>query len=245
MDIVVRGRHCEVNERFQRHVRDKIARLDRHDSKAFRVDVELCHEANPRLSDSCERIELTLLSRGPVIRAEASASDKYAALDVAVGKIEERLRRAADRRHSRAHGHGHGHSHADSVRTSLPGSPVAPASGAYAPVQAPPMEAAAETSVAAPPLVPTQEPATPVQPVDAATETAAEPDVVLAAGPLVVREKTHDSTPISLEDALHRMELVGHDFYLFCDADSGAPSVVYRRRGYTYGVLRLQPTGRA
>jgi len=216
VDIVVRGRHCEVNERFQRHVRDKIARLDRHDSKAFRVDVELCHEANPRLSDSCERIELTLLSRGPVIRAEASASDKYAALDVAVGKIEERLRRAADRRHSRAHGHGHGHSHADSVRTSLPGSPVAPASGAYASVQ----------------------------PVDAATETAAEPDVVLAAGPLVVREKTHDSTPISLEDALHHMELVGHDFYLFCDSDSGAPSVVYRRRGYTYGVLRLQPTGR-
>jgi hypothetical protein len=61
----------------------------------------------------------------------------------------------------------------------------------------------------------------------------------MAAGPLVVREKAHDATPISLDDALHRMELVGHDFYLYCDVDSGLPSVVYRRRGYTYGVLRL------
>ncbi len=69
---------------------------------------------------------------------------------------------------------------------------------------------------------------------------AVEEGVVMAAGPLVVREKAHDATPMSLDDALHRMELVGHDFYLFCDAESGLPSVVYRRRGYTYGVLRLR-----
>ena len=62
----------------------------------------------------------------------------------------------------------------------------------------------------------------------------------MAAGPLVVREKAHDATPMTLDDALHRMELVGHDFYLFCDAENGLPSVVYRRRGYTYGVLRLR-----
>jgi hypothetical protein len=67
-----------------------------------------------------------------------------------------------------------------------------------------------------------------------------EDGVVMAAGPLVVREKAHDATPISLDEALHRMELVGHDFYLYCDADNGLPSVVYRRRGYTYGVLRLR-----
>ena len=64
--------------------------------------------------------------------------------------------------------------------------------------------------------------------------------MLLSAGPLVVREKAHDATPMSLDDALHRMELVGHDFYLYCDTDNGLPSLVYRRRGYTYGVLRLR-----
>jgi hypothetical protein len=58
-------------------------------------------------------------------------------------------------------------------------------------------------------------------------------------GPLVVREKTHEASPMSLDQALYEMELVGHDFYLFVDAGSRQPSVVYRRRGYDYGVIRL------
>ncbi|MQA17815.1 MAG: ribosomal subunit interface protein, partial [Pseudonocardiaceae bacterium] len=56
-------------------------------------------------------------------------------------------------------------------------------------------------------------------------------------GPLVVREKTHDAEPMALDQALYEMELVGHDFYLFVDADSKQPSVVYRRKGY--GVIHL------
>ncbi len=224
MDVVVRGRHCEVSERFQRHVREKLARLDKHDAKAFRVDVEIGHEANPRLSDSSERIELTLRSRGPVVRAEAAASDKYAALDMAVGKLEERLRRAADRRHGHGHGHGHGQGHADSLRTGSVGT-------------ADPLPSTTPSDSSAEPA----DTASPAPENDSPGEPLGDADVILAAGPLVVREKTHDATPITLEDALHHMELVGHDFYLFCDAANGAPSVVYRRRGYTYGVLRLQP----
>lgn len=55
----------------------------------------------------------------------------------------------------------------------------------------------------------------------------------------VVREKTHRGEPMTVDDALSRMELVGHDFYLFADAESGEPSVVYRRKGYDYGLIRL------
>ena len=55
----------------------------------------------------------------------------------------------------------------------------------------------------------------------------------------VVREKEHSAKPMSIDQALHEMELVGHDFYLFSDADTGHPSVVYRRKGYDYGVIRL------
>ncbi|MGH3322572.1 MAG: sigma 54 modulation/S30EA ribosomal C-terminal domain-containing protein, partial [Streptosporangiaceae bacterium] len=59
-------------------------------------------------------------------------------------------------------------------------------------------------------------------------------------GPLVVREKTHKAGPMSIEDALLAMELVGHDFYLFWDTATDQPSVVYRRHGYDYGVIRLE-----
>jgi hypothetical protein len=55
----------------------------------------------------------------------------------------------------------------------------------------------------------------------------------------VVREKTHRAQPMTLDQALYEMELVGHDFYLFMDSDSDCPAVVYRRRGYDYGVIRL------
>src|ERR1700710_967891 len=97
VEIVVKGRRTEVSERYRTHVREKLARLAKLDGKAFRIDVEVCHENNPRLSGMSERIELTVYSRGPVIRAEAAAGDSYAALDLATAKLEERLRRAAAR----------------------------------------------------------------------------------------------------------------------------------------------------
>lgn len=221
LDIVVKGRRTEVTERFREHVKDKLGRLEKLDSKAYRVDVEICHESNPRLAGSCDRVELTLRSRGPVVRAEAAAQDPYGALDIAVAKLEERLRRAADRRRTRHQQH---HGHASQVRGAARVEPEpATLDG----------DAAQATG---------DEPAQVVAAEESAEQNGgpAEDGVVMAAGPLVVREKAHDATPMTLDDALHRMELVGHDFYLFCDAENGLPSVVYRRRGYTYGVLRLR-----
>ena len=69
---------------------------------------------------------------------------------------------------------------------------------------------------------------------EAAGERAA---VAGAIGPLGVRIEPFGA--MSVDEALSRMELVGHDFYLFSDTDSGQPSVVYRRKGYDYGVIRL------
>ena len=98
MDIVVKGRHTEVPERFRKHVADE-AGEDREarrqgDQRRRRVS----KERNPRQADQRERVELTIRSRGPVVRAEAAAQDCYAALDVAVAKLEARLRKAQDRR---------------------------------------------------------------------------------------------------------------------------------------------------
>ena len=65
------------------------------------------------------------------------------------------------------------------------------------------------------------------------------PIEVTGDGPLVVREKSHPAAPMTLDQALYEMELVGHDFYLYVDKESERPSVVYRRRGYDYGVISL------
>jgi ribosomal subunit interface protein len=197
VDIVVKGRHTEVTERFRAHVADKLAKLEKLDPKVISIDVECSQERNPRLADQRERIELTILSRGPVMRAEAAAQDCYAALDAAVTKLESRLRRAKDRR--RVH-HG--------AKT-----PVSVATATAA------LDGAARTP--APAEVPDAYP-------------GADDD-----GPMFVREKVHQAAPIHLDQALYEMELVGHDFYLFVDATTAQPSVVYRRRAYDYGVIRL------
>ena len=213
MDVVVRCRHTEVSERFRQHIAERLAKLERLDSRVIRIDVEISHEPNPRRSDASERVELTCRSKGPVIRAEAAAPDVFAAADLACSKLEERLRRAADRR--RVH-HG--------MRT-----PVSVAS-ALRP------DAATPQGTGAPGARPQAAEAPPEDAGATSTDTFGEEDH----GRLVVREKTHVSEPMTLAQALHEMELVGHDFYLFRDKETSQPSVVYRRRGYSYGVIRLE-----
>jgi len=202
VDIVVKGRRTEVQDRFRQHVIEKLSKLERLDGKLISLDVEVSKERNPRLADRCERVEITCRTRGPVIRAEAAADDPYAALDLAYTKLEARMRRSADRR--RVH-HG--------ART--------------------------PTSVAAATATLQQESNGPAAGGTTVMNGAdSRPDVV-GDGPFVVREKTHEAEPMSLDQALYEMELVGHDFYLFVDSKSGLPSVVYRRRGYDYGVIHL------
>ncbi|MEN9752878.1 MAG: hypothetical protein RL670_569 [Actinomycetota bacterium] len=71
----------------------------------------------------------------------------------------------------------------------------------------------------------------------AAPATAEAPD--FGESPVVIRRKQFAGEPMSVDDALYHMELVGHDFYLFLDAETSKPSVVYRRKGWSYGVMTL------
>jgi ribosomal subunit interface protein len=215
MEIVVRGRNVEVPEHYRQHVADKLRRAERYDHKIIRIDVELYHERNRRQANSCQRVEITCWSRGPVIRSEASAPDFYTALDAAAAKLQTRLRRAADRR--RVH-HG----------TRTPTS-VAAVTGRAANATGEPLAGLA-TAVLDPPG----------EGADRAQEpgAAAVHDDDHTPG-RIVREKEHPAKPMSVDQALFEMELVGHDFYLFNDVDTGRASVVYRRRGYDYGIIRL------
>lgn len=98
MEIVVKGRNTEISERFTKHAEEKLEKISLFAPKVQRVEVELTHERNPRLADRCDRIEITVRDKGPVIRAEADSGDRYSALDLACAKLFERLRRARDRR---------------------------------------------------------------------------------------------------------------------------------------------------
>jgi len=232
VDIIFKARHTEVLERFRTHAIAKLARIEKLDGKAIRVDVEVLEEHNPRLTDQKERVELTLTSRGPKIRAEAAAEDRFAALDMAFTKLESRLRRACDRRKDRHGAHG-------AVRLGdLPEADLASAAelpairlGAGGGLLAGHGAAEAMTAMAGA-----------ADRAEASAPPAEAEDVVEAdegGFPLIVREKFHSAAPMSLDQALFEMEMVGHDFFLFTDAAVGMPSVVYRRRGYQYGVIRL------
>ena len=205
MDVVVKGRNVEVPEHYRVHVVDKLHKVERYDQKIIEVGVELLHERNPRQSDNCQRVEITCVSRGPVVRAEACASDFYAALDKAIDKLDSRLRRAADRR--RVHRGRHAPISVAAATAALADNGfVEPSGGSVA-------------------LTDSDLSDEPVQVNDEPWHLA--------------RTKEHPAEPMTVDDALFQMELVGHDFFLFLDKDSSRPSVVYRRRGYDYGVISL------
>jgi ribosomal subunit interface protein len=223
VDIVVKGRNVEVPEHYRQHVAEKLHKIERYDQKIIRVDVELSHERNPRQSGSCQRVEITCISRGPSVRAEACAGDFYSALDSAIAKFEARLRRMADRR--RVHRGRHAPISVAAATSGLP-LPDEELFGGGPRV-------AAESTARAESAGTGQTPVTRVDHQDAEVDEHDDQPWH------IVREKEHDAAPMTVDDALFQMELVGHDFFLFLDKESGRPSVVYRRRAYDYGVIAI------
>ncbi len=205
MDIVVRGRHVNVSDSFRAHIEDKVSKVEQLAPRAQRIEVVVTHEASAKQPETAERIEITVIGKGPVLRAEACASDKYAALDLAWAKLMERLRRARDRR-----------------KVSRQGKHRSPSTAEV--------------------LADLQEVQQPDDSADEETPTIDRTGGRVPAqgdSPVLLREKNFPADPINLDEALNRMEMVGHDFYLFIDEQTSKPSVVYRRRGWSYGVIAL------
>jgi ribosomal subunit interface protein len=212
-EVVVKSRNVEIPDHYRVYVSQKLARLERFDRSIYLFDVELKHAPNRRQRKSCQRVEITARGRGPVRRAEACANSFYAAFETAVDKLENRLRRVKDRR--KVH-------YGDKTPASL--CDVAPAAPALQTAPAP--EAAFTTDETA---FTTEETA----------EHSHDTAVTDHEPGQIVRVKEHPAKPMSVDDALYEMELVGHDFFLFHDKETDKPSVVYRRRGYDYGLIRL------
>jgi ribosomal subunit interface protein len=218
MEINVVGRHMDVPDRFRRHLSDKLDKVTQFAPAALRVDVEISQEKNPRQAELSDRVELTVHDRGAVIRSEARADDLYGALDVAYGKLLERLRRARDRRKDHRRGRDRSHQNGGaSVRTMVPDAEL--------------LNSELDAGTGADDGSGTE----------STSGRGDEFDVAAAGTPVVIRTKKHPATPMTIDDALYRMELVGHDFYFFVDSESGDPKVVYRRKGLNYGVIELDP----
>ncbi len=237
MEIVVRGRNVVVPDHFRVHVAERLGKIERYDQKIIRLDVELHHEKNKRQSKGCERVEITSRTRGPVVRAEACADDFYKALEQAAMRLERRFRSSADRR--RVH-HGRHTPVSVAQATAVGDADAALSHGGgvalaerFAPVIDEPAVEAEDDAFAPPPVAVSYDGDGdghdhPLPQLEGDGDVAR-----------IVRIKNHQSVPMSVDQAVWEMELVGHDFFLFHDQESGLASVVYRRKGFDYGVIRL------
>lgn len=214
MEISINGLGAGITDRFEDYVNEKAEKVSHLAEKALAFEVKVSRHHEKLGSSSGDRVELTLIGPGPLVRAESDGSDKYVAFDLALDKLVERLRRAKDR--NKVH---RGKHRPTSLReASASGFSVVDITPATPEV----MERVRTGSI---PVV--------VEAVEAVEE------VEEAWSPVVIRRKVFAAVPMTVDDALYYMELVGHDFYLFMDAETDRPSVVYRRKGWDYGVIGL------
>ncbi|KQZ08705.1 ribosome-associated translation inhibitor RaiA [Agromyces fucosus] len=214
MELNIVGRNLGITDRFRAYVAEKSEKVSHLAERAISLDVKLSRHNEKNGNPGPDRVELTLVGKGPVVRAEADGSDKYAAFDVALGRLLERVRRAKDRRKV----HRGGSRRPTSLREATD------AGFSDVGVHAAAPEVLAQVRTGSIPVVDEFEP-------------HVDEDEVYT--PVVIRRKVFTATPMTVDDALYFMELVGHDFYLFVDTESGRPSVVYRRKGWDYGLIGL------
>ena len=212
MEISVTGRNLGVTDRFREYATEKADKIAGLADKAIAFEIKVSRHHETRGSSGDDRVELTLIGPGPLVRAESSGSDKFVAFDLAMAKLVERIRQAKDRK--KVH---RGQHRPTSLREATAGGfsvvDITPA----------PPEVLEKVRTGA---------------IDVVADDPAD-DEEENYSPVVIRHKTFGATPMTVDDALYFMELVGHDFYLFIDKETRQPSVVYRRKGWDYGVIGL------
>jgi ribosomal subunit interface protein len=219
METSIVGVGVGITERFRTVVEEKSTRIENIAPRAEKLDVKVTHRAYHNGHQEDSTVELTLTGKGlPIVRAEAVDGDKFTALDLAVDKLCEQIRRAKQKRvDARNHPRG---AHFEKGTGELAGIDVEPAS----------VEVMAAVATGEIPII---------------ADTDEEEEYT----PVVIRTKDFEAEWMTVEEAVDRMELVGHDFFLFIDVRTDHPSVVYRRKGWDYGVISLttqaQPTALA
>lgn len=222
MEVTILARNLTVSDRFKEYVQERTHKVEQLAHRVQELKIKVTRHDHSKNSGTEDQVELTVLEPGHVVRAEAQAADKFAAFDIALDRLSERLRRAADKR--RIHRGQHRQiSTSEITAHDFAELDVRPASAEallHAPAGSAPSSAAASGASSA-------------QPGEISEA------VDLGESPVVIRRKEFAAEAMTVEDALDRMELVGHDFYLFIDTETERPTVVYKRKGWNYGVISL------
>lgn len=221
MDINITGRNLGITDRFKSYAAEKADKVDSLADRAQVLEIKVSRHGSTAVSQANDKVELTLIGPGPVVRAESSGSDKYVAFDLALAKLLERLRRAKDRKKV----HRGKHRPLSLREASVDGFSAV----SVTPADSDLLDQIVASEKVAPGSVGSHNHApTPAQ------------DEIDDWSPIVIREKVFEAQLMSVDDALYLMELVGHDFYLFIEEQTRRPSVVYRRKGWNYGVVGLE-----
>ena len=195
MQLQVSGRNLDITAPIREYAERKLARIERHLTEDTRVDLELAIERNRSISAN-QHAELTVWTRGPVLRAHEYADDMYAAIDLAVDKLDRQVRRYRERRR-----HWRPHHQARDIEALLPLSDDDEA-------------------------------------ISVALANGEEPELPI---PTIVKTKRFNMKPMHPDEAALQLELVGHEFYVFLNAESDAVAVIYRRRDGNLGVIEPVP----
>ncbi len=179
MEVTVRGRNINVTDRLNEYVTKKVARLDRYLPAIDEARMELSTEKT-RAAQDRQVAQLTVRSRGTLLRAEERNQDIFTAIDAVMDKMYRRISRFKERRQSRGE---------RGAEEALPPEGEAPA------------------------------------------------EIETARGQ-IVRVKKFAVSPMDTEEAVEQMELLGHDFFVFFNAETESINVLYRRQDGNYGVLQ-------
>ena len=217
MDITLLTHDVTLPERFRDHVNERADKVIALTERAQTFQVKVSRENSSRGGPSLDIVELTIIGPGPVIRAEARSEDKYRAFDEALEHLIKRLRRAKDKR-SPHHGRQRAKSLSEMSAICFENIDLTPAS----------VEVLRSVATGTIPVVDTDD--------DDVSDDVSE-------SPVVIRRKVFSAEVMSSEEAVDLMELVGHDFFLYIDSETNQPSVVYRRKGWQYGVISLETSG--
>jgi len=180
MRLQVKGKNVEVSEAIRDYAEEKLGRLERHLADPTQVELELAVEKNPSIADN-QVAEVTVWTKGPVLRAKEASADMRASIDLLVDKVERQVSRYRDKRRR-----GH---RPDNGRTAAP------------------------------------------------DRTQTDHKTNEEGGPVIVKTKQFTLHPLSAEEAVEQLELVGHDFFVFRNAESDQINVVYRRNDGGYGLI--------
>jgi putative sigma-54 modulation protein len=178
MEIIVKGRHIEVTAALRSYAEDKIGRITKYFDQIMKIEIELSDEKNPSITAS-KTVEVTVFTKGPVLRAKESSTDMYASIDMVVDKLERQVKKYKDKNFKTAK---HGPSLGEIAVSNMPSN--------------------------------------------------VEPEA-----PMIVKVKQVSVKPMDPEEATMQMELLGHDFFVFTNADTDEINVVYKRKDQNYGLI--------